>query len=261
MRIIEEEDLPQHQPMEGEIVPAKQSVKEPRVIKRKKEADGEIEELDDGIKKAKRRQLRSLNQHSCLKLMGCFVLMLLTIFLAVGYLVIFVAGPIVKKVDELPKDFPKSLTLYQVEKAKIKVQNPDGKAKAAQLIRALPSWVLNPFVGYLSTELKTQVLSSGQTSTSTEGANLADLEKALSNQTKTVSLSWSNLNKTKEDLFSYYKNQLKANGFEVKENISDYEIDLSFIREGVSGAITIADSFMNDDGALMKMTINYLTGN
>ena len=260
MRIIEEEALPQRQKTEQTQPTTKQETSSNQKS-RKKDTEDELEELDSDIKKAKHKQLKSYDQHSCAKLFSCFLLMLAIVFAAVGYLVIFVAGPIVKKVDELPKDFPKSLVLYQVDKAKIKVQNPIDKEKTAQLIRALPAWALNPFISYLSTEMKTQILAGNRNlTTSTANINLDDLEKALDSKTKTVSLSWNDLNKTKEDLFDYYKNQLEISGFEVKENISDYEIDLSFLREGISGAMTIADSFTNDNNSLVKMTVNYLAG-
>ena len=186
--------------------------------------------------------------------------MLVAIFATVAYLVIYVAGPIVKSVDTLPNDFPQNLAIYQLDNAKIKVQNSLDKTKAIKLIRALPGWALNPFVSYLSPEMKTQILASGQTLGATSTLKLVDLERALNNNSKSVSLSWDNIGKNKEELVDYYKKQLKASGFEVKENVSDYEIDLSFLRGGVSGAMTVVDSFTNNNSSLIKMTVNYLSG-
>lgn len=261
MRIIEEEKSIPTRVSEQSLVAIQREEVLTRSAKKPSKAEVELEELDAGIKKAKTKQLHSYNRHSCLQLMGCFVLMLAVIFAAVGYLVIGVAGPIVKKVDELPKDFPQSLVLYQVDNAKIKVQEATAKTKAIQLIRALPAWALNPFVNYLSPEMKTQILANSQNlDTATSTLQLNDLEKALDTGTKTVSLSWDNINKTKEELVDYYKKQLKASGFEVKENVSDYEIDLRFLRGGVTGAMTVADSFTNNNSSLLKMTVNYLSG-
>lgn len=202
---------------------------------------------------------------NCLKLFGCFCLMLLTILVCTICLIFFFIGPMVKRIDELPKDFTKQIVLYQLDKAKIKIQTPADKDKVRQLIRALPTWALSPFLGYLSTEIKTQILADNKEAIATENLTATDLEKTLNQQdsqnNKTISLSWDNLNKTKEDLFEYYKNQLLSNGFSMTENISDSEIKLVFLKEGITGAMSIMDSFSKDGNSLIKMTVNYMNGN
>jgi len=243
MRIVEE----QNPPAESAIIADN---KQSRGHKYK---DSDPEEQETEHRKYRKRRRSG---HSCLNFFGCLSLMLIIVFAIISCLVIFVAGPIVTKVDDLPKDFPKKIAIYQIDQAKIKIQSPEGKEKALNLIGALPEWALNPFAGYLSTEIKTQIMATGA-----DNLNFSGLEQALADNSQTVSLSWDDINKTKEDLADYYKTQLKSNGFEIKEDISDYEINLRFIKEGTTGAIAITDSFLKDNNSLMKFTINYLTGN
>jgi hypothetical protein len=241
MRIVEEEK----QPVAAEVIKAA-------------EQTPPIEEVQSETKPKIRRH-SSRKGPGCLKTLGCLVLMLVIILSCLFFLVIFVAGPIVKTIDELPGDFPKSFAFYQLDKAKIEVQTPENKEFVLNLVKSLPEWSLSPFMNYLSPDIKTQVLAAGGLSAGT-GIKVEDLQKTLQANAKdtTVSLAWDDVNKNKEDLAEYYKAKLKSEGFTVKEKISDYEIDLSFLRGDVTGALSVSDSFSNDAASLVNMTINYL---
>jgi hypothetical protein len=47
-------------------------------------------------------------------------------------------------------------------------------------------------------------------------------------------------------------------GFEIKENFSDYELGLNFLKEGMNGVLIIMDDFSKNNGSLVNMTVNYL---
>jgi hypothetical protein len=211
------------------------------------------------------RQRRSgRSNHSCAKLIGCFGLILIIVAACVGYLVIFIAGPVVRVVDELPSDFPKAIALYQLDQAKIKVQSTADKQKLLQLLTALPEWSLAPLSDYLTTDLRTQLAAgSGGFKDLPPAPTLSDLNKTLKREidaeTKTVSLNWKNINKTKQELFDYYKKQLQNSGFTVKDNLSDYEIDLSFFGPDIIGAMSFMDNFVKDGGSVVNLTVDYLS--
>jgi len=208
---------------------------------------------------------RRPHRHSCFKFFCCLGVMFLAIVACVIFLVFYVAGPIIKTVDTLPADFPKELTLYQLDQAKIKVQTVADKERLLQLMSALPDWLLAPLTDYLTADLKTQMAAGLQNPQLPKNLTLADLKGILaqeaSSSIQTVTLTWSDINQNKQDLFDYYKKELEQNGFEVKNNLSDYEIDSSFVKPGIEGAISIMDNFVTNQSSVMNMTINYLTNN
>lgn len=244
MRIVEEEK----QPVAAEVIKAAEQTPPAETVQ---------PEL-----KPKIRRHHKPKGPGCLKTLGCLAIMLAIILACLVFLVVFIAGPIVKTIDGLPSDFPKSFAFYQLDKAKIEVQTPENKEFVLNLLKSLPEWSLSPFLNYLSPDIKTQVLAAGGLSTGT-GVKVEDLEKTLAANVKetTVALTWPEINKNKEDLAEYYKTKLKSEGFTVKEKISDYEINLGFLRGDVTGAMTVSDSFSNDASSMINMTINYLAGN
>lgn len=192
------------------------------------------------------------------------ILMFMIIITAVAYLIFFVAGPLVKAVDSLPADFPKDIAIYQLDQAKIKVQSSDAKNQLIKLAGSLPDWSLEPFISYLLIDSRSQIIAGikdpGSVPKNITVSGLAEQlnSEADAMKTKTVGLEWTNLPKTKEEIFDYYKSQLESKGFTVKEKIIDYEIDFSFFKPGIDGAMTIADSFMKENSSLVNMTVNYL---
>ena len=211
-------------------------------------------EQDDG-QQTQYRPRRS----SCAHLIVLAFAMLACVFGSVYYLVSRVAAPVMNYADSLPKDFP-AIKLYQPDRAKVSIDTPQAKAQIAELINSVPSWALAPFASKLSSDIKTQVaaaLPSGQAGMSE--ADLNQLKSALASAASTtgVTFKWDEINKSKEDLAQYYERELKSSGYEVARNALGGEIDLRFIKEGISGAMTIADSFLKDGASVMNMTVNY----
>jgi hypothetical protein len=209
---------------------------------------------------------RRRRHHSCFKLLVCLAVMFLVVTACVVFLVFYIAGPIVRTVDTLPPDFPENLALYQLDRAKIKVQSAADKQRLLQMINALPEWLLTPLASYLTTDLKTQVAARLQNpDLLPQNLTISDLEKVLAQQAsssiETVTLTWNDINQNKQDLYDYYKKELQQSGFLVRENLGDYEIDVSFVNDQINGAISIMDNFVNNQGSVMNMTINYLTNN
>lgn len=243
MRIIKEEIL------------SKQAEPEAVVFDDKSVASSEIEP-----DQPRRRKKNHRNSSSCFNFLACLFLLLLIIFGFVAGLVIFIAGPIVKKIDSLPNDFPKQIVIYQLDNAIVKTQTATGKEQLLKLLNSLPDWVLAPWINYLTTDAKTQIIASEQNPQAADKIiNLPQLTQAVTKNidNKTVSLSWKNINKSKEDISDYYTNKLLAEGFTVKEKINDYEIDLSFIGNEISGAISITDNFANGSGSIVDFIVNY----
>lgn len=247
MRIVEEE----------KIIPAA----EPAIDYQRQAESQPVEEPAGRRQKAERHPKRP-RRHSCLRLIIGVFLMLAVIVGSVACLIVFAAGPLVQAVDAVPADFPKELALYELDQAKIRIQSAESKKLLARLINGLPEWSLEPFLGYLTTDLKTQIAAAlNNPDLASENLTVSDLQEALSNDpelTQTVNLKWSNLAKSKDDLFDYYKTQLIVSGFTVKENLTDYGIDLSFFKPGIEGAMSITDSFMEDNNSVIEMTVNYL---
>jgi len=246
MRIVEENKIP----------PAFEPVDTSSLAPKGQIAD----DLEAKNNKPKRHASKH-RRHVLAKFLFAILFMFAVIGVSLGYLVIFIAGPLVKSVDAVPADFPKELALYELDQAKIKVQSADSKLRLSQLLSGLPAWSLEPFIGYLTTDLKTQIAAGlKDPNLLPKNLSIADLSKS-ENLTKTVSLKWNDISKTKEELFDYYKKQLASKGFTVNEKLRDTEIDLSFFKPGIDGAMTIADNFMKDNSSMINMTVDYLSKN
>lgn len=212
--------------------------------------------------KAKRTRKSPNHSYGCLSFLSCFTVMVLVIALTAFLIVIFVAEPIVRKVSVLPEDFPKQIAIYQLDQAVIKVQTSAEKKQLSNLLSALPEWVLTPALAYLTPDAKTQIIAGKQNPQATDTSiDIAQLAQTISKSAdeKTVSLSWSSLGKSKEEVFDYYKNKLVTAGFAVKENIGNSEIDLSFIGAGVTGAMAIIDDFSKGSSSVVDLTVNYIS--
>ncbi|MFA6919048.1 MAG: hypothetical protein WC244_02980 [Patescibacteria group bacterium] len=199
--------------------------------------------------------------HSCRNLFGCLFLIIIIIGLMVWGTFKFVIGPAIQVVDKIPNDFPQEIVLYQANLAKIKVQTAESKTKVLNFLNSVPDWVSAPFLKWLSPDLKTQLVQKNFNQLSLPEEVTVDglrnsLESYNAKDDKTVSLSWDNINKTKEEMATYYKQELEKNHFQIEEKLSDYNIDLGFWKDDVFGAIKIGDSFQNN-GSVVDMTVNY----
>ena len=237
----------------------------PEVVEAAKDIIAEAEEeglIEDG-RTAKHYHNRPRSRHSCLKFFGCLIIMVAAILACTVFLTVYITRPIVKTVEELPADFPKDLIIYQLNQAQIKVLSPESQQKIQQLSAALPDWLVQMLTNYLYPDLKTQIIAENKTPENLPAnPTIKDLPASDSKKpTQIVTLTWSDINKTKEDLYDYYKKNLEQKGFSVKELASTNEIDLSFFKNGISGAMTIMDSFAKDGNSVVKMTVDYLNKN
>ena len=200
--------------------------------------------------------------HSCRNLLGCLILIIIIIGLMVWGTFKFVIGPAIQIVDKIPDDFPQEIALYQSNLAKVKVQTAESKAKVLNVLNSVPDWLSAPFLKWLSTDIKTQLVQKNLNQVSLPDNITVDaLRDSLSSYNakndKTVSLSWDNLDKSKEEIASYYKQELEKNQFQIQESISDYDIDLGFWKDNIFGAIKIGDSYQKDGGSAVNMSVNY----
>lgn len=233
-------------------------IEEEKVIKIEPEEE-EIEVDEEKPEKKNRRQNKNRHSTNCLKTFGCLIIALLLIFITVFLLIFFIARPLTERVNKLPDDFPQELIIYRIEEAKIRIQDQENKLKALKLIESLPSWLIAPFLGLITPDPAGQILTQ-QGNNEFQAENLEEsLKESTEKNEKTVALSWKLDNKSKEDVFNYYSEKLKEEGFEIKENISDYDLSLNFLKEGVNGSIVIIDDFTKNNASLINMTVNYLT--
>mgnify|MGYP001187800553 CR=1 FL=1 len=192
-----------------------------------------------------------------LKSCGCLILMLLIVIIAILWLVLSFFQPIVKEIDALPNDFPSIINVYKPEIADIKIQEQDDKIKAIKIINALPEWLVAPIWSKLSPNLKTRILAESDSKSPTiEGLKTVISDELASGQVKTVFASWDNLTKDKKEIFEYYKNQLLSANFKITENMGDYDWNLIFSKNNVSGAISIYDNLMSG-GSAIDMVVSY----
>jgi len=223
-------------------------------------SDREDNEEFDTEEDPPRRRYRH-RRHSCRKSCGCLLLAVAVVILIAFLTVKYIVGPVVEKVDALPADFPRGFAIYQLSQAEIKVQTPAGKERVLKIIDALPDWALAPLLNYLSVDWQTQFNNTYNGLALKDNFTVGNLKSALSDfnlkDNKTVSLSWDNLDKTKEELADYYQQKLQTENFKVQKSLQDYEINLSFWQTGIDGVIYLTDSFLQADNSLMKMTVNY----
>jgi hypothetical protein len=209
--------------------------------------------------KNKVNEKRKTYSSGCLRTLGCFIFILIVIFIVVCLIIIFIAAPLVNKTDTLPNDFPQELIVYRLNEAKIKVQDQENKLKAIKLIEAVPSWLIAPFLNIITPDPTGQIHTFNKEAVTNPENLEASLKKSADQNEKTVSLSWQLENKDKADVFNYYKEKLTEEDFEFEESISDYEMNLNFIKDGVSGVIIIMNDFTKNNSSLINMTVNYLS--
>ena len=194
-----------------------------------------------------------------------FILSIIIVGL-IGYATIkFFVGPIIKTVDGLPMDFPTELSLYNIDEATIDMQNPEGRQKVINGMRAMPDWVLNLFLNTLSDDLKGRLAKNfGSEINVPQNFSVDDLKSALENvgleNSKTINLSWDSVDKTKEEVAAFYKQKLSEADFEFKENLKDYEINLGFWKDDVFGMMSFSDDDKKTDSGYnsdVDITVNY----
>lgn len=233
----------------------------PEIVEAAKDIIAEAEAegiIKDSGRRPYQRQPRYSN-HSCLKFFGCLIVMIVGVLACAVFLTIYVTGPIVRTVKEIPTNFPKDLPIYQPNQAQVQVSPPESQTKIQQLSSALPGWILQILANYLYTDLKTQIMARNKSPENLPAEpTISDLPPQVDKNGQTVTLSWANINKTKEELYNYYKEKLEQKGFTVKELIQNNEIDLSFFKNNISGAMSIMDSFAKDGNSAVKMTVDYL---
>lgn len=225
----------------------------------------ELDNYRDGIEELPRiyKKRKKKKSHTILKFFGCSVLAILTIIIITFVLLKFIVGPVVRAVDELPNDFPKELAFYKIEEAKIQLQTPESREKIVEMMGAMPDWMLNPIIDRLSFNINSQVAQTFDNSVRVpEGLDAEKLKEIFSKtdlkDTQTVSLSWDNLDMEKEEGLSFYKAKLAENGFEFKENLEDYEINLGFWKDNIFGNILFRDDESDSEQSQIDMTVNYL---
>lgn len=184
--------------------------------------------------------------------------------LLIGYLTIrFFVGPVIRAVDNLPEDFPEELMLYKGDEAKIYLDNNASRKKILNLISILPSWLTDPILKRLTNDLQLKLAQNfGGQINIPDNFDFNDLKRVLGSvdleNIGTVSLSWDKLDKTKEELLTFYKQKLSEGNFEFKEDLSDYEINLGFWKNNIFGTIALKDKEREAGESEARVMVNYL---
>ncbi len=214
----------------------------------------------------RQNQAKGKKSHSCLKIFGCLLVFIamLGIIAAIGWSIInFATGPLIQTVDNLPADFPKELAVREINQTKIQLETPSAKEKVLKFLNSLPNWLLTPLLNYLSESVRVQLANSfGEQLGSSTSLTVADLKNILksasSTQAQTVSVSWQDLQQAKDALAAQYERLLQAENFQTKKNISDYDINLGFWKQGIFGNMDFKDLNGKTAGTNAEMKVNYL---
>ncbi len=198
-------------------------------------------------KEARDEYVPTKKSRFCLKSCGCFIIFLILIALTIYATFFYIIGPIVKAVDNLPEDFPKELVIYNSTNSSIKIQDGKDKEKVESILKLLPDSIISPFLKFLSTDIKTQIIQkTSQGIEIKKNATINDLKNYFGNpdfkNTKSVSIASKEIERKKEELSEFYRKQLINKEFQFKENISDYDINLQFWKNDIFGIINIKDS-------------------
>ncbi|MEK7653495.1 MAG: hypothetical protein AAB358_03380 [Patescibacteria group bacterium] len=207
---------------------------------------------------------RKRKKHSCLKTLIGLIFVFIVLIIIVAAAVRFAVGPAIKTISGLPGDFPKELSIYQPDQAQIKIQTDESKKKIIDLVKAAPDWLSAPVLNWLSEAMKNEAYQNfGSQLNIPQNLTAADLKKTLAStdveKIQAVSLSWDNLNQTKEQLAAYYKKKLAEADFQFNENLADYQINLGFWKDGIFGTISLSDK-KGSTSTAAEIKVNYLNG-
>ncbi|MDO8669588.1 MAG: hypothetical protein Q7K65_04820 [Candidatus Buchananbacteria bacterium] len=225
-------------------------------------------ERDEAFDWAPKKRKGRRRKPRFIKILIALILTLLIVIL-IGYLTLkFFVGPIVKTVDGLPLDFPADMPFYETDQAKINLEDSAGKAKIIAGLKSMPDFVLTLFLNVLSDDLKRKLADNfGDDINIPKNFSVDDLKEALKtvdlDKTRTVNLSWPSLGKTKEEIAAFYKQKLQENNFQFKENLTDYQINLGFWKDGIFGLMSFSDKKEDVEGGIKyntqaDITVNYL---
>lgn len=211
------------------------------------------------------KDLNNSRRADIFRFCGCGLAAIFLIIVIIFITIRSVVGPAITKLDGVPDNFPKDIALYQPDQAKVKLQNQVGREKTLDLLKKAPDWALPYLWKFLSENNKKQLLGVlGQAPDLAAQFSIDDFKTLLDASTTdatlydTVSLSWNNLDKGKQDLLNYYKEILSDNDFQFEEKISDYKINLDFWKEGVFGTASLQDEKFQPHETKMDMIVNYL---
>ncbi len=208
----------------------------------------------------KDRPTKSKSGRSCFGLVLSLIILITLLGIATLASLKLAISPIKQHVDNLPHNFPIDLAIYQVDQAQIEASTQTSQQAILKLVNYLPDWILNPLLEAISDDLNYQLVNTyNNFATSSQQLSLDDLKHALSNQslkqTQTIALAWQDLDIQQSELLNYYQTKLAQADYNYKENITDYEINLGFWKQGVFGHLNLQPDQDKTDAIL---TVNYL---
>jgi len=139
------------------------------------------------------------------------------------------------------------------------------QAAVLEKLESLPEWMQDAFWDDFSQGLKDKVKDKVSDTVSKsipvpDNFSIEGVKEVLGlielTDSGKVSLSWEQLDKTKENLTAYYKDQLNEKGFGLQENISDYQIDLGFWKGDTFGIMSFKDG-EDESESMVDIVINY----
>lgn len=185
-----------------------------------------------------------------IKILKFFLILLISltlILIMVFFTVKAVLGPVMTKEKNLPNDFPVAFNFYDSSAAEIKIQAADQKERLIKFINIFPNWLVSWSWSFLSDDIRQKLADNfGDKVDADRVLSVDDFYKAINlakeNPINSVFLEWNKIFKTKEELAAYYKHQLIDQGFEFKENLTDYSISLGFWRGEVFGLMNFSNT-------------------
>ncbi len=157
---------------------------------------------------------------SCLK-QGCVS----SLFFAFGVLLFlifvihFFVKPNTKQLDDLPRSFPSSITLYDEDNLDRITYTPgDERAEAVEFLAFVPKAILSPLI---------MTLESADVVTGTDTENLWEsfiriLGTPVSDHRNVITVEWSELQADDQFIHSFYASMLEEEGYEIINEGSRY---------------------------------------
>jgi len=188
------------------------------------------------------------NKHSCISraLSALFTIIILGIISFI-ILSLFFSGPAIKRLAELPKNFPSDIPLFNFgDRSAIHFESSKKDDKIFNRLAQLPKYLLGPailkFNPALSEDEKT-LLNGVKIS---ESPNFEDIKKLIrpseEENVDIITIDWENLNETAKKISIFYKKNLVNQDYQVAEEKTYDGLILKFNKDKIKGEIEIKSS-------------------
>ncbi len=188
-------------------------------------------------------------KRSCIGGCGCLVFIVIIIIIILKFAIGI--GP--QTITKMPTNFPYGIPVYDENKIeKITFISGTYKNRVIELSALFPKIILSPIISVLDPQ------DSGLENKSTLKDVWKLINSPVSDQRDVIKIKWNNLNTDPEFLYSYYKNELQKNGFEITaESKSKQENQFSFKKDQTTGSLYVKSFNTQTKTETANLIVNY----